>query len=258
MTPRISAPRFTERHDVCPTDTQYVVQLSGYAWALKQGGADGGTILDVAAGTGFGSNLLSERGRLVIGVDLTWAALDEARRRYRRPNLAFLQAEASALPLRARAFDLVVSQDTIEHVADDRRFATEVARVLKPGGAFVVFTPWRGAHSAAPENPFHLREYSAASLRALLAPHFAEIRLWGRRPAAELARAESEMDRVRRFDPLGLRSIVPRDVRHRLGSLWLRMRGVKPLDRVSVEDIEYVEGAPPGSTTLIAVCRSGA
>lgn len=249
-------PRFTERHDVCRTDTQYVVQLSGYAWVLGQVDPAGMTVLDVASGTGFGADLLSGRARYVVGVDLGREALNEARRRFRLPNLAFLQAEASALAFRDRAFDLVVSQDTIEHVEDDRRFVGEVARVLKPGGVFIVFTPWRPAHTTAPENPFHLREYSAASLRALLAPHFAEIRLWGRRPAADLARSESEMDRLRRLDPLGLRAVVPRDVRHRLASLWLRLRGAKTLSRVRVEDVEYVEGAPGGSTTLIAVCRA--
>lgn len=250
-------PRFTERHDVCQTDTQYVVQLSGYAWALGQVDVGGRMVLDVAAGAGFGADLLSERARLVVGVDLSREAVSDARRRYRRPNLAFVQADAPALPFRDGSFDLVVSQDTIEHVGDDQGFVREAARVLKPRGMFIVFTPWREAHAPAPDNPFHLREYSADSLRELLAPHFAEIRFWGRRWGKELARTEEELDRVRRVDVVGLRRIVPRALRHRLGSLWLSLRGSKPLERISVDDVEYVLGAPRGSNTLVAVCRAG-
>lgn len=251
-------PHYTERHDVCRTDTQYVVQLSGYAWALKQIDVGGRRVLDVASGTGFGADLMSERARLAVGVDLSREAVSEARRRYGRPGLAFLQADALALPFREGSFDLVVSQDTIEHVEDDRGFVGEVARVLNPRGTFIVFTPWREAHTTQPDNPFHLREYSAASLRELLAPRFAEVRFWGRRWGSELARTEDELDRVRRADALGLRRVLPRALRHRLGSLWLSLRGSKTLERVSVDDVEYVEGAPRGSNTLIAVCRSGA
>jgi SAM-dependent methyltransferase len=250
--------RVSERHDVCRTDTQYVVQLSGYAWALTQVDPTGATILDVASGTGFGGDLLIERARFVVGVDVSREAVAEARRRFRRPNLCFFQADGAALAFRNGAFDLVVSQDTIEHVEDDRRFVGEVARVLKPGGVFIVFTPWRREHTEKPENQFHLREYSVGTLRALLAAHFAEIRLWGRRWGRELSRTERELDLVRRFDPLGLRALIPRAVRHRVGNLWLRTRRAKPLDRITVEDVEYLEGAPPGSTTLIAVCRAKA
>lgn len=253
----ISMLRFTERHDVCRTDTQYVVQLSGYGWSLGQIDTAGTTILDVASGPGFGADLLSKRARLVIGMDLAWEAVMEARRRYRRRNLAFLQAEASTLAFRDGSFDLVVSQDTLEHVRGDHRFVAEVARVLKPRGMFIVFTPWREDHTEKPENPFHLREYSTTSLSALLARHFAEIQLWGRRPGKALARSEAELDRLRCFDPWGLRRLVPRTLRHRLGSLWLLLRGAKALDRISVHDVEYIKGAPPGSTTLIAVCRTG-
>jgi len=231
------------------------VQLSGYVWALKQDPRADLRVLDVASGEGFGTHLLGEATRLVVGVDLDWGALVEARQRYRRAHLRFIQMDAQALGFGSGAFDMVVSQDTIEHVADDRGFVAEVARVLKPDGVFAVFTPWRDQHTAKPENPYHLREYSQASLAGILRPHFAEVRFWGRRWGKDLARTEAELNRLRRFDPRGIRSLVPQSIRHRLGTLWLRVRRAKGLGRVSVDDVEYIEGAPPGSTTLIAVCR---
>ncbi len=257
MTRGIGTPRYTERHDVCQTDTQYVVQLSGYVWAIEQVDPEGKRILDIASGAGFGANLLSERARLVVGADLAREPLVEARGRYRRAALTFLQMEATALAFRDASFDLVVSQDTIEHIGGDQQFVAGVARVLKPGGVFIVFTPWQAEHTDKPANPFHLREYSATSLRALLAPYFPEIRFWGRRWGNALARTEAELDHVRRLDPGGLRRVIPRALRHRLASLWLSLRRRKTLDQISPGDVQYVEGAPGGSNTLIAVCHAG-
>jgi len=249
----------TERHDVCPTDTQWVVQLSGYTWALQQlAGRDHLEILDAACGTGFGTYVLAQRAAHAVGVDLSQEAISAARIKYRAANLAYLVMDVARLAFSSGRFDAVISQDTIEHVRDDERFVAEVARVLKSAGTFVAFTPYRDVHTTRPENPYHLREYSPESLLKLLNASFSSVRLFGRLPAPALKRVEHTLDEVRRYDPWGMRRLVPRVFRHWLGSRWLQMQGEKVLDRVSVEDVEYVEGIPQGCTTLIAVCRTRA
>lgn len=254
----MALPRFCERRSACSTDTQYMVQLSGYTWALQELTTGGGlTILDAACGAGFGTYTLSQGASAAVGVDLAPEAIVEARARYRAPGLSYLLMDVTKLAFRTAIFDAVISQDTIEHVPDDEDFVAEAGRVLRPGGIFIVFTPYREVHTTTPENPYHLREYSPETLRSILQPHFATVRLFGRRPAPSLRRVEGNLDEVRRYDPLRLRKVVPRTLRHRLGSLWLRRRGAKALDQVSVEDVEYVEGVPPGSTTLIAICELG-
>jgi SAM-dependent methyltransferase len=40
------------------------------------------------------------------------------------------------------SFDLVISQDVLEHVLDPARAFGEIARTLKPGGAHVFTVPW--------------------------------------------------------------------------------------------------------------------
>ena len=245
-----------ERHDICSTDTQWVVQLSGYAWALQQlAGEDHREILDAACGTGFGTSVLARSATHAVGVDLSHDAIFAARTAHRAANLAFLVMDVARLAFSNGCFDAVISQDTIEHVLDDERFVTEVARILKSTGTFVVFTPYREVHTTRPENPYHLREYSPESLCKLLQANFSSVRLFGRRPSPSLKRVEGTLDEVRRYDPCGIRLLVPRVFRHWLGSLWLGMRGEKVLNRVSVGDVEYVEGVPQGCTTLIAVCR---
>jgi SAM-dependent methyltransferase len=249
----------TERHDVCSTDTQWVVQLSGYAWALQQLGESRQLkILDAACGTGFGTYELAQGALRAVGVDLSKEAVSGSRARFRAPNLAYLVMDVTRLAFPGRMFDAIISQDTLEHVQQDELFIAEVARVLRPGGTFVVFTPCRESHTTAPENPFHIREYSPESLTVLLRARFPTVRLFGRRLAPALTRVEGTLDEVRGYDPWGLRALVPQRLRHWLGNLWLRARGAKTLGQISVDDIEYIEGVPPGCTTLIAVCRTKA
>ena len=92
-----------------------------------------GRILDVACGTGYGTAMLG-----AVGLDLSLEALRYARRH----PAPYVAADAAVLPF-GRVFDAVVSFETIEHVADAGRFVSECARVLKPGGVFLVSTPNR-------------------------------------------------------------------------------------------------------------------
>jgi len=75
----------------------------------------------------------------------------------------------STLP--TSSFDIVVAVEVLEHVEQDETFVREVARVLKPHGAFIMTTP-NGDAVPVPGNSDHKRHYHAAALRALLASHF--------------------------------------------------------------------------------------
>jgi SAM-dependent methyltransferase len=57
--------------------------------------------------------------------------------------------DVTALPFRDAMFDGVVSQDVLEHVPDHRAGLREIARVLKPGAAFVFTVPF---YDASPHN----------------------------------------------------------------------------------------------------------
>lgn len=241
-----------ERTPATATNTQFLVQLSGYAWVVRTlGPLAGRAVLDVATGEGYGADVLAAAGARVVGVDVDAGVVARARRAH--PRARFAVMDGARLGLRPAAFDVVVSQDTLEHVEDDAGFVAEMARVLKPGGRLVLFTPHARVHTLRPANPFHLREYSPSSLLALLGRHFEGLALWGRRAGATLEAAEAEMNRVRRYDPLGLRRLlVPGAVRHRVGSWLARRRTAVRLDELSTGDVEYFEGVAD-TGTLIAV-----
>ncbi len=50
---------------------------------------------------------------------------------------------AEQIPYPANTFDTILSHEVIEHVLDDRQTASEMIRVLKPGGRVVLFCPNR-------------------------------------------------------------------------------------------------------------------
>ena len=143
----------------------------------------GQRVLDIACGSGFGLRMLDAAGARTLGVDYDAGALGDIRRR--QPTARVVRADALRLPLPTGSVDLVVSFETIEHVADARGLVVELRRVLKPGGSLVLSTP--NARFGPPErhtnNPFHVREFSADELRALLAESFEDVRLYGQRPS---------------------------------------------------------------------------
>lgn len=248
-------PDYDERTPDCETNTHYKVMLSGYKWALSMiPDAVKKRILDCACGRGYGSFCLAVGARKVDGVDISAEDVAYCRGRYKRENLEFEVMDATALRFADRTFDAVVSQDTIEHVRDDAKFLSEISRVLKDDGVFVVFTPHSQVHNIKPDNIYHIREYSADSFLELTSRYFAEVELYGRRLSPALRGLEDSLGGLRRADPLGLRRIIPVRARHFLASLIASMKGLKTLEEVTAEDIEYFKGLSD-SPTIMAVCR---
>ncbi len=100
--------------------------------------AGGREVLDIASGEGYGSAILAASARRVIGVDISPAAVEHAKRRYRLPNLEFSCGSCSAIPLADASVDLVVSFETLEHHAEHAQMLAQVRRVLRPGGVLVI------------------------------------------------------------------------------------------------------------------------
>ncbi len=105
-----------------------------------------------------------------------------------------VQAACEQLPFPEATFDVVLSNEVLEHVHDDRAAAREIARVLRPGGRAVIFAPnrwypfethgvyWRGRYyfgnkplvnwlPSVVRNRLapHVRAYTAAQLLQLFA-----------------------------------------------------------------------------------------
>lgn len=78
-------------------------------------------VLDVASGEGYGSSILANIARSVIGVDVDPVAIAHARTAYSEVNLRFAQGSALDLPLGDASVDIVVSFETLEYVREHAR-----------------------------------------------------------------------------------------------------------------------------------------
>jgi SAM-dependent methyltransferase len=141
-------------------------------------------VLDVASGEGYGSALLAQVARSVVGVEYSEATVDCAADNFVRPNLRFVQGDARALPLADGCVDTVVSFETIEHFDRQDAFVREVRRVLRPDGMFIVSTPDRDVYSPAGSaaNPFHVHELSRIEFASLLRGTFQHVLVMHQRP----------------------------------------------------------------------------
>jgi ubiquinone/menaquinone biosynthesis C-methylase UbiE len=106
---------------------------------------DGGTVLEVACGTGRVTRLLRERlpeSVRMTATDLNEAMLDYARKQFPEgPGLTWRQADAAALPFPDGSFDAVVCQFGYMFVPDKETAMREARRVLRSGGA-LLFNVW--------------------------------------------------------------------------------------------------------------------
>ncbi|AZO42342.1 methyltransferase domain-containing protein [Mesorhizobium sp. M7D.F.Ca.US.005.01.1.1] len=152
-----------------------------YVWTL--GMTDGLDVVDLACGEGFGSRILAERARSVIGVDVSDAAVQHAASRYTAANLSFICADATELPLEDHCADVVVSFETIEHLADQAGMLSEISRILKPTGFLVMSSPNTEVYSVKQDhkNEFHTRELTRGEFVGLLEGRFPALRLFGQR-----------------------------------------------------------------------------
>lgn len=104
--------------------------------------AELGSAVFLEAGCGVGAYSSQIRRRFSLYVEAFDVEFERVRQaREDAPHA--LVAAAEALPYASNRFDVILSNEVIEHVVDDHAAAAEMVRVLKPGGRIVLFCPNR-------------------------------------------------------------------------------------------------------------------
>ncbi len=163
-----------------------------------------GRALDLGGGPGTHRAFLGELGYEYVNIDFIPVGRNSIR------------GDAHRLPFRDGAFDVVVSDNTLEHFRHPDRAVAEARRVLRPNGRFVIAVPFM--------HPFHGTDYwryTPLGLDALLGDAgfrivSLEAPTW---VASVVAVAVREI-----LDRLGLRWL---GVKVRSAGMWLDLRFVR-------------------------------
>jgi len=135
-----------------------------------------GKILENGCGVGMYVEHMTPLSGMVAGLEYDFERAREAHQN----SQYILNAAGEKLPFPTASFDLILSHEVLEHVQDDRLAASEMARVLRPGGRMVIFVPNRGypfeTHGIFWRGEYHfgnipLVNYLPRDTRDRLAPH---------------------------------------------------------------------------------------
>jgi SAM-dependent methyltransferase len=120
-------------------------EISWGIWGLDEadlnvlGDVAGLDVVELGCGTAYFSAWLAKLGARPVGVDITPAQLDTARRMMATTGIEFplVEADAGETGLPDAAFDLALSEYGASIWVDPYRWVPEAARVLRPGGRLV-------------------------------------------------------------------------------------------------------------------------
>ncbi len=167
-------------------------------------------LIEIGCGIGRGIDLLMANTVSYTAIDKNGTLLNHLQNKY--PSGIFIEQNIppfSDIP--SDTYDSLVSFQVIEHIKDDKKFISEVHRVLKPGGKAIISTPNR--LMSLSRNPWHIREYTDVELHSLCSQNFQKIEMFGVYGNETILKYHSQnkesVDKIMRWDFLNLQYRLP-------------------------------------------------
>ena len=148
--------------------------LNRYYFVVHQIDLTGRTVLDIASGEGYGSDILAKYAGKVIGVDISSEAIEHAKNKYQAKNLEFIQGSVVEIPLEDSSVDVVVCFETIEHIDKHDEMMLDIKRVLVKDGFLIISSPDKHFYSDLHnfKNEFHIKELYYEEFISLMKKYF--------------------------------------------------------------------------------------
>jgi len=177
------------------------MQLSIWFQGLKKSNLQ---VLDLGSATGGNTLHIASLGHIVTSAEFSDIGIQIQRSK----GIQVVRADARKLPFEDESFDVVICLDVMEHIEEDFLVISEISRVLRSGGRFLISVPedpklW-SSHDVSVN---HVRRYTRNSLLNILEyTNLKVTNLWSTlfllRPVVVVARKFNNGSSLKRINPL--------------------------------------------------------
>jgi SAM-dependent methyltransferase len=177
------------------------MQLSIWFQGLKKSNLQ---VLDLGSATGGNTTHIASLGHIVTSAEFSDIGIQIQRSK----GIQVVRADARKLPFEDESFDVVICLDVMEHIEEDFLVISEISRVLRSGGRFLISVPedpklW-SSHDVSVN---HVRRYTRNSLLNILEyTNLKVTNLWSTlfllRPVVVVARKFNNGSSLKRINPL--------------------------------------------------------
>lgn len=139
----------------------------------------GGSVLEVACGSGVGLGYIAKSASRVVGGDIDRKNVEAAGDYYRgNREITVLRLDAHDIPLKDASFDTILLFEAIYYLEQPAQFISEAHRLLKYRGNLIICTvnkSWKDFHPSK----YSFTYFTAPELVALLQSKFTHVKLYG-------------------------------------------------------------------------------
>ncbi|MFX0014461.1 MAG: class I SAM-dependent methyltransferase [Promethearchaeota archaeon] len=143
--------------------------------AKKLESISGGKILDVATQSGGFINTLMKTLKnfdSFIGIDILFKDVESLEKEFENKPVEFVEMNAETLNFVDNSFDTVTISHSIHHLMEKEMVLSEMKRVLKPDGHFIIQEPFSDGEQSAAQHSDILQHHWGAKIDKLLnIPH---------------------------------------------------------------------------------------
>jgi len=138
--------------------------------------------LDAACGSGYGTSILANNVKKIIGVDISEHAIGFAKINFPSKNIHFDVQDLENLKFPKNLFDVIVSIETFEHVKNQEKILKKFKQILKKNGLLIISTPDATINKKMGfVSPFHINEKTKEEFVEMISSFFRIEKLYGQK-----------------------------------------------------------------------------
>lgn len=186
----------------------------------------------------------------IIGIDISYSAIEFSRKNFARPNLNYIVMDAMNMAFKNDLFDLICLFDVIEHLPSQENFLREVQRLLRKKGMFIISTPKKGKGIS----PYHIHEFTLQEFNDLLSQFYNVNRLLAQNRPKEIFAIERKLSKWRKWDIANLRNTLPPRWISKMAYWVTKLKSITPPQELSLEDFTFSEGFFEDTANFVGFC----